>query len=159
MSTAENQVKVRKVFLTFSQQAERRLREEHDNSMMLALVVVWQRSLPNERAIIGGGILSLLNEGRVDDPVVVREVLGLVGTPVCECQTSQTWMAVAKFLAPENLLSVRLAAAETGIRLTRNSLPDTAVRTQILERCRSLLGMTFSEWANPSIELTSKLTA
>jgi hypothetical protein len=152
------QSSVARAVISFSKEAIACATEQQDNSMMLSLIAIWERSVPSERGVIGRKILSILNRNQLSDPIVVREVLALVGTPVCECESSQAWYAVTKYANQDQLLSVRQAAVEAGLRLIdKGERPDDAEVQSILNQCASLAATSFAEVAESAVQLAEQL--
>lgn len=134
MNTAIDNREVRAVS-RFADAALRRYRSSDDTSLLLALVNAWTLvSGDKDRRIVGKKILTLLNDCRVTDPLVAREVLRHVGTPVCTCPAPVAWQAVSRFLDAEHLLSVNIEALAAAVRLSH--IGEQIPTGTIEEQCR-----------------------
>jgi len=113
-----------------------RLQKESDPSLLLELVNVWSLAgIESDRRFIGKQMLNLLNRKKVRNPVIAREVLRYVGTPVCACPVSDAWKAVTTFLESSHLLSVNLEALGAAVRLSESG--EVTTDRSILKKCRA----------------------
>jgi hypothetical protein len=110
----------------FTSLAVQQLNEKDDPSLLLSLISAWSLTTRNEdRKVIGKKMLDLLNKSRMRDPLIAREVLHHVGTPVCMCDAKDAWTAVEQFLGEDHLLSVNIAALAAAVRLCDSGQPIT----------------------------------
>lgn len=117
----------------FTRVAMQQLRENEDPTLLLILINAWSLvSLPEDQRIFGKKMLDLLNQAKVRDPLIAREVLHFVGTPLCKCPAVDAWKAVEVFLGSDHLLSVNVAALAAALRLLESAQPTGA---DILNRC------------------------
>lgn len=104
---------------------------------------VWEISSgdDNLQRLIGELFLQMLLDG-AEDPILIREVLGFVGTRLCICDPATQWRVASMYLTENYLLSVQWEAAQALERVSLASLgagddvvPDWKRRVKRLGDC------------------------